>query len=312
MQINLDDKLLPIFFSRAAIKKSRTEDYINDLMRQLAKKIEADSGFKISIEQKVALSQDIIYQALTKYGAKNSTIAWTGGKDSTLILWMVRQIVSKHKLKMPECLFINEGHVFEEIKDFVAKWTKKWQLKVFEVHNQDVSKQAQKIGDPVTVSKLDKLNQREIKRLGYQKPTFPFEPESYVGNHLMKTVAMNRFLAKNHYQAVITGIRWDEQEARAKETYFSQRGDEFTPKHMRVHPILHFSEKEIWEAIRLFKVPYCDLYKEGYRSLGAKGTTHKAGDKPAWEQDFDKVPERAGRRQDKEGIMDNLRKLGYM
>ena len=312
MKLNFPDKLLPVFFSRSQQKKMDLESYVQDLFGQLGQKIQNEQGFEIKIEDKVALSQWVILQALKKYGEDKVVIAWTGGKDSTLILWMVKEVVKKNKLTMPHCLFINEGHVFEEITSFVKELSKKWQLKVSEVHNSDVSKQAKKIGDPVVVAKLDKINQREVKRLGYNKPTFPFEPESYVGNHLMKTVAMNRFLTNASYQAVVTGIRWDEQEARSHEQYFSPREDAFTPKHMRVHPILHLTEKEIWEAILKFKVPFCKLYKEGYRSLGAKGTTHKAGDKPAWEQDFNKVKERAGRRQDKEGIMDNLRKLGYM
>ncbi|RLG57768.1 MAG: nodulation protein, partial [Candidatus Hydrothermarchaeota archaeon] len=45
---------------------------------------------------------------------------------------------------------------------------------------------------------------------------------------------------------------------------------------------------------------------------GAKSSTTKLADKPAWEQDLEKIPERAGRRQDKEGIMRRLRELGYM
>ena len=38
---------------------------------------------------------------------------------------------------------------------------------------------------------------------------------------------------------------------------------------------------------------------------------HEVGT-PAWEQDIENVPERAGRRQDKEKAMERLRKLGYM
>jgi phosphoadenosine phosphosulfate reductase len=187
-----------------------------------------------------------------------------------------------------------------------------WKLDLIEVHNRDVSSKAKKIGDVIRVADLDKRNREEIKRLGYKKKTFAFEPESLVGNHLMKTVAMNRFLETHHFRAVITGIRWDEQGAREGESYNSWRGDKFTPEHMRIHPILHLSERDIWDVTKTRGIPYCSLYKEGYRSLGAKGTTNKADIKPAWEQDFDKVGERAGRRQDKEEIMKRLRDLGYM
>jgi phosphoadenosine phosphosulfate reductase len=116
-------------------------------------------------------------------------------------------------------------------------------------------------------------------------------------------------LEKRKIKALITGIRWDEQEARANETYFSPRKK---PPHNRVHPILHFREGDVWEAIHRFKIPYVKLYKEGYRSLGAKGTTIKPAEVPAWEQDLEKTTERVGRRQDKEKIMERLRKLGYM
>ncbi|MFQ6090168.1 MAG: phosphoadenosine phosphosulfate reductase family protein, partial [Candidatus Bipolaricaulia bacterium] len=177
------------------------------------------------------------------------------------------------------------------------------------VKNDDVLAQVGKIGDLVYVSRLNERNRRELARLGFEGESFPFEPESYVGNHLMKTVAMNVWIEKNGIQAVMTGIRWDEQEARADETYFSPRHD---PDHVRVHPLLHFRERDVWEAIRTHGIPYVRLYEEGYRSLGAAHTTSKVADVPAWEQDLEGTPERAGRQQDKEGIMERLRALGYM
>ena len=79
-----------------------------------------------------------------------------------------------------------------------------------------------------------------------------------------------------------------------------------------MHPILHFRERDIWNLIFNEKIPYCSLYDEGYRSLGAKGSTMKNSDVPAWEQDLENSPERAGRGQDKEKIMEQLRDLGYM
>jgi phosphoadenosine phosphosulfate reductase len=79
-----------------------------------------------------------------------------------------------------------------------------------------------------------------------------------------------------------------------------------------VHPILHFKERDIWNTIHKNEIPFCSLYYQGYRSLGAKGSTSKASDIPAWEQDLDNTPERVGRSQEKEDIMEKLRDLGYM
>lgn len=41
-------------------------------------------------------------------------------------------------------------------------------------------------------------------------------------------------------------------------------------------------------------------------------TTNRPSEHPAWEQDLENTSERGGRRQDKEGIMARLRRLGYM
>ena len=85
------------------------------------------------------------------------------------------------------------------------------------------------------------------------------------------------------------------------------------PEHVRIKPILHFTERSLWNTYSVYKLPYCVLYEQGYRSLGAKTTSAIAEPGvPAWEQDLEHTTERAGRRQDKEQMMSRLRKLGYM
>jgi phosphoadenosine phosphosulfate reductase len=120
---------------------------------------------------------------------------------------------------------------------------------------------------------------------------------------------MNVFIEDNQVRALSTAIRWDEQEARTKEDYFSPRTD---PDHMRIHPILHFTERDVWDCIHQNDIPFCSLYNQGYRSLGAKGSTLKNSDIPAWKQDLENTVERSGRGRDKEKIMQQLRNLGYM
>lgn len=263
----------------------------------------------LPIEGKIEKSMTVIRQAFEEFPGDKIAVAWTGGKDSTLILWLAIQVCKKREYPLPKAMFINEGHVFEEMIEFVEEWSSEWGFEVDFVQNDDVLNLVENVGDPVYVSELSERNQMELERLGFEGDQFPFEPESYIGNHLMKTVAMNLYLEREGYEALITGIRWDEQESRADETYFSPRED---PDHTRVHPILHFRERDVWEATHQLGIPYVKLYEAGYRSLGAKGTTEKPSDVPAWEQDLESTTERIGRRQDKEKIMERLRNLGYM
>jgi phosphoadenosine phosphosulfate reductase len=209
---------------------------------------------------------------------------------------------------------IDEGDAFEEIDAILKKVGKEWGVALDWGRNDDVLRAAGHTLDAeVKVSDLNPRNQAEIKRIGFDLKAFPFEAESYVGNHLMKTVVFNTYLEDHGVKAVYQGLRWDEQKARAKDAYFDDvAASELTPGHTRFRPILHFTERDIWDTTLHFGIPYCPLYEKGYRSLGAKTTSLKTLDKPAWEQDLENTEERAGRRQDKEKTMERLRQLGYM
>jgi len=267
-----------------------------------------------NIEKKVTDSKKLIKDAFDRYPIDSLRVAWTGGKDSTLVLWLVREVCLQHNLPLPKCFCIDEGDMFDEVRDFLKKWEKEWSVDLRMIHNSDVSRAAGgQLGAEVKIRDLDERNRSEIGRLGYDDHSFSYEPESYVGNHLMKTVTCMRYLEEEKVAGFFEGIRWDEQGARADETYFSPRpATDFNPEHMRINPILHFTERDVWDAHHQYDIPICSLYLEGYRSLGARVTTKKVCDAPAWQQDLENTTERGGRRQDKEGLMAKLRDLGYM
>jgi len=273
-----------------------------------------DEKRKKELKEKIEKSKEVIREAFEKFDPKDMAITWTGGKDSTLTTWLVKSVCDKDKITMPRAMTIDEGDSFEEIQSFLKKYSKAWEIDLVWCKNADVIDAAGGIlGADVKVSHLNSQNQKEIReRLEYTGDAFPFEAESWIGNHLMKTVVFNNFLSDYNIKAMFMGIRWDEQPARTKDDYFVDKGDLHTPVHTRIQPILHFTERDIWDTTLTFNIPYCPLYARGYRSLGAATTSVKTTDVPAWEQDLENTVERAGRRQDKEKAMERLRKLGYM
>ena len=66
--------------------------------------------------------------------------------------------------------------------------------------------------------------------------------------------------------AIVTGVRWAESARRAKrnpvETCMSKAKSYF------VHPIIEWSDDEVWEYIKKYNVSYCNLYDQGYKRLG--------------------------------------------
>ena len=263
----------------------------------------------------IEISKDIVRQAFDRFKPEDLGITWTGGKDSGLTLWIIRQICLEKGAPLPKTMIIGEGDEFEEIEQFVERIKMEWNVPLEFCRNEDVLKAANyTLNAFVKVEDLNERNRAELKRIGFDEEEFPFEAESYAGNHLMKTVVLNQFLERNGIKGIFQGLRWDEHPARFNDEYFENKeGGDLVPEHTRIRPILHFTEKDLWDTYAAFKIPYCVLYERGYRSLGAKTTSLISVEGvPAWEQDLENTEERAGRRQDKEKAMERMRKLGYM
>ncbi|WP_331235965.1 phosphoadenosine phosphosulfate reductase family protein [Natronorarus salvus] len=298
-----------------------------------------------TIEAKIEKAIEVTREGLEQY--EKPAVMWTGGKDSTLTLYFIKEVAERFDLEVPPAVFIDHYQHFDEIHEFVARWAEEWDLDVIYARNEDVGAYVEghglQPGDDIEIDELNEQNQHHVRNLlEYEEETFPFLLDTYVGNHLLKTVALNNALEEHEIDGVISGVRWDEQDARADETFFSPRHDpEIYPPHDRIQPILHFDERAVWDAFWYFVVPdtvenfpedgyvpqsYDDFpegvkqedipvspkYFEGFRSLGSEVSTQKSTDDPAWLQDVENTVEREGRAQDKEDLMERLRDLGYM
>ncbi|HBN83903.1 MAG TPA: sulfate adenylyltransferase, partial [Clostridiales bacterium] len=136
------------------------------------------------------------------------------------------------------------------------------------------------------------------------------------------------------YTGVIVGVRADEEGSRSKERYFSPRdrnndwdvGDQppefwnqyktdFAPgTHVRIHPLLDWTEVDIWKYIQREGIPTVSLYyNQGdgkrYRSLGCYPCTSPIQSQASSVAEIieelesgilSNIAERSGREQDKE------------
>lgn len=217
------------------------------------------------LETKVGKSIDVILEAERRYGRDGIAVAFTGGKDSTTLLHLVR---TAYNGTVPFKVFnIDTSVKFREVYEIRDRIAKEWNLDMTILKHPNAKEVIEKARDSAECCSL------------------------------LKSGVLDSGIREYSIKALMTAIRWDEQEARADEKYFSERDG-----HTRIHPILHFMEKDIWEYIRRNDIPYCELYNRGYRSLGCAPCTEPSGEHG---------PERAGRSLDKEAIMKSLRELGY-
>ncbi len=264
----------------------------------------------------------IIRETLNKF--KNPALLWSIGKDSTTLLWLVKRAFFG-EVPMP-VLHIDTGYKFKEIYEFRDKYAKEWGLNLMVAKNEETN--------ATPKEKFKCCNER-------------------------KTEALKQAVKKYKIDALLLGIRRDEHGIRNKERYFSPRDKQFRwnyakkkkggdsgleslqdtelsgwnlfatdfgedTDHVRVHPILHWNELEIWEYVKKENIPMVDLYfaKKGkrFRSIGCECCCNpvksNADDinKIVKELKTTKVAERSGRAQDKEEeyMMQKLRSLGYM
>jgi sulfate adenylyltransferase subunit 2 len=167
------------------------------------------------------------------------------------------------------------------------------------------------------------------------------DPDHATGRYVADTT-------REPFNGVIVGVRADEEGSRSKERYFSPRSTEssweigdqppefwnqykadFAPgTHVRVHPLLDWTELTVWEYIGRENIPVVDLYFDRgsgtrYRSLGCAPCTRPVESTATSVADvivelrsgrYARIAERAGRAQDEAdaGGLETLRRDGYM
>lgn len=67
-------------------------------------------------------------------------------------------------------------------------------------------------------------------------------------------------------RTVVTGIRWAESARRHKRKMVESC--RWVKAKFFIHPIIDWSASEVWEYIKMYALPYCSLYDEGFHRLG--------------------------------------------
>jgi sulfate adenylyltransferase subunit 2 len=253
----------------------------------------------------------IVREAYAEF--KRPAVLWSTGKDSTTMLWLCRKAFFG-KIPFP-VIHIDTSYKFRQMYKFRNEIAQEWGLDLVIAKNEEAIKE------------------------GVSPKDGKFECCTR-----LKTEALRKCLEEHGFDALILAIRRDEHGIRAKERYFSPRDEDFRwdyrdqplemwdqfqglvgeRTHMRVHPILHWRELDVWEYVKKEGIPINPMYfargGERYRSLGCEPCTLPIKsnatniDEIVEELKITKIAERAGRAQDKERVftMQKLRALGYM
>jgi sulfate adenylyltransferase subunit 2 len=280
----------------------------------------------------------IIREAYANFN--NMCMLWSIGKDSTVLLWLARKAFFGH-VPFP-LVHIDTSYKIPEMIRYRDALAKKWKLNM--VYGQNTVALENK--DTFPDGNIDRISCCKNLKTEALRNTLSGNWKRWRFNHDIGEYEVDK--NREPYIGVIVGVRADEEGSRSKERYFSPRdrnndwdvGDQppefwnqfktdFAPgTHLRVHPLLDWTELNIWEYIKRENIPTVSLYYdqgEGkrYRSLGCYPCTYPV-DSTAKNVDeiieelrtgkFSNIAERSGRAQDKEdgGGLESLRRDGYM
>jgi sulfate adenylyltransferase subunit 2 len=265
---------------------------------------------------------------------------WSIGKDSTVLLWLTRKAFFGH-VPFP-LIHIDTSFKIPEMIQYRDRLVEEWGLNLIYGQNEGALAAHQTYPD----GHVDRITCCSLLKTEALKRTLSGEWPRYKFNHLTK--AYERDHNPEPFTGVIVGARADEEGSRSKERYFSPRtnqntwdlGDQppefwnqyktdFAPgTHVRIHPLLDWTELNIWEYIDRENIPVVPLYFDRgdgrrYRSLGCAPCTQPVVSTAASVAEiivelrsgrFANVAERSGRAQDAAdgGGLETLRRDGYM
>ncbi len=290
------------------------------------------------LEQLEAKSVHILREAYREF--KSLCMLWSIGKDSTVLLWLARKAFFGH-VPFP-LVHIDTSFKVPEMITYRDNLAREWKLNMVVGQNRQAVAKKKTFPD----GNCDRLTCCRRLKSEALKHTLSGEWSRMRMNHATGQYEED----SNHepYTGVIVGARADEEGSRSKERYFSPRDREntwdvddqppelwsyyktdFAPgTHIRVHPLLDWTELNVWEYIERESIPLISLYfdqGEGkrYRSLGClpcttpvESSARTVGEIVAELRGgkFANIAERSGRAQDKEdgGGLEDLRRDGYM
>jgi len=232
----------------------------------------------LPLEAKVKLSLDKI-RKFYDYFNGNVYISFSGGKDSTVLLHLVRSIYPK----VP-AVFVNAGLEYPEIVKFVKTkdnvvWLKpKMKFKDviekygYPVVSKEVAKQIREIRN----TKSDKLRNRRLcgidKNSGRLSDKWKYlinAPFKISDNccYVMKKRPFKIYEKQTENKPII-GMMASDSRGRLR-VYIKNGGcNAFNTTRPTSNPLMIWLEKDIWEYIRKYNISYSSIYNMGYHRTG--------------------------------------------
>ncbi|KAK5581699.1 hypothetical protein RB653_001736 [Dictyostelium firmibasis] len=204
-------------------------------------------NIKINKEEfyiKIIESIETIECAFNKFDFHEIALSFNGGKDCCVLLHLINYVLLK---KFKDSInTTNNSNQNSSIDNNI----KNKGLKTIYFQTPDSFNQVNQFTE--NCSLVYNLNLLEVPSIGIKE-------------------GLEKIITSENIKAVFIGIRFGDPNSLHLEKFsFTDPG---WPHFLRVNPILKWNYHEIWEFIKICNIPYCELYDQGYTSIGQQHDT---------------------------------------
>ena len=236
--------------------------------------LEQRQGQPLDIKEQLTINRIRAYYERLK---GNVYVSFSGGKDSTVLLHLVRSIYPN----VP-AVFVDTGLEYPEIRDFVKTIDNVVWLKPKMPFNQVIEQYGYPVISKETAQKIKEIRTTKSEKLKHKRlygdewgngklankwqflVNAPFKISDRCC-HIMKKEPFKRYEKETGRCAIVGTMAAD---SRLRETSYLQHGcNSFEGRPMST-PMAFWFETDVWDYIKKYSLPYSKIYDMGYLRTG--------------------------------------------
>jgi phosphoadenosine phosphosulfate reductase len=198
------------------------------------------------LEEKEAKALRLIRKAIKRYADLPVAVSFSGGKDSTVTLALMRKIKRR-----PDVIFLNTTIEFDQTVRYVHRIARLWKVRLLEARPpHDFLDLCWQLGPP-------------SKMMKWCCKTQKFSPQNQLINERYPRGVL-----------VFSGIRKSESNARSG--FRTIQRNKMIPKQTLAFPILDWTSLDVWLYILGRGIPYNEMYRHGFARVGCWACPEKS------------------------------------
>ena len=239
----------------------------------------------LPLEQKINMSKKRIKQWLNKFGVNGCYVAFSGGKDSTVLKHLVEQCIKedyRYRGDIPS-VFSNTGLEYPEIVDFTRTQENVIEIRPKMPFNQVIekygypviSKEQSQFLSEIQNTKSEKLMNIRLNGNKYgrgkvsNKWKFLIDAPFKISHKCCDVMKKNpaKHYEKETGRKPFLGTMAQESQLR-RQKYIKNGCNAFDVKRPNSAPLSFWTDNDIWEYIRKYNISYSKIYDMGYNRTG--------------------------------------------